>query len=173
MPLSLFRSLEATLGSDPHNAAALLAGVLSPADPIAQHLDLQLARPLQSGYLLGADDLPGQPVGSQEECGRDECEHGNKRRRRAPVAIEHGIEAATVEAACGSGGAAARWGVMAIQSYTQGFHFKQEDLDFLELVSTQVDITPIRAQLLHADAPLGEVLMEFWLNSSVERKKYA
>ncbi len=28
MPLSLFRSLEATLGSDPHNAAALLAGVL-------------------------------------------------------------------------------------------------------------------------------------------------
>jgi acetyl-CoA C-acetyltransferase len=28
----------------------------------------------------------------------------------------HGIEAATVEASCGSGGAAARWGVMAIQS---------------------------------------------------------
>jgi acetyl-CoA C-acetyltransferase len=28
----------------------------------------------------------------------------------------HGIEAATVEAACGSGGAALRWGVMAIQS---------------------------------------------------------
>jgi acetyl-CoA C-acetyltransferase len=28
----------------------------------------------------------------------------------------HGIEAATVEAACGSGGAAMRWGVMAIQS---------------------------------------------------------
>lgn len=36
---------------------ALLAGVLSPADPSAQHLDLQLARPLQAGYLLGADDL--------------------------------------------------------------------------------------------------------------------
>ena len=31
MPLSLFRSLEATLGSDPHNAAALLAGVLDSA----------------------------------------------------------------------------------------------------------------------------------------------
>jgi len=42
-----------------------------------------------------------------------------------------------------------------------------------ELVSQQVDITSIRPQLLHADAPLGQVLMEFWLNSSVERKKYA
>jgi NAD(P)H-nitrite reductase large subunit len=46
-------------------------------------------------------------------------------------------------------------------------------LPLQELVSRQVDITPIRAQLLHADAPLGQVLMEFWLNSSVERKKYA
>jgi hypothetical protein len=42
-----------------------------------------------------------------------------------------------------------------------------------ELVSQQVDITSIRPQLVHADAPLGQVLMEFWLNSSVERKKYA
>ena len=36
---------------------ALLAGVLSPADPVAQHLEMQLTRPLQGGYLLGADDL--------------------------------------------------------------------------------------------------------------------
>jgi acetyl-CoA C-acetyltransferase len=34
----------------------------------------------------------------------------------AQTAGLHGIEAATVEAACGSGGAALRWGVMAIQS---------------------------------------------------------
>lgn len=36
---------------------ALLAPLLAPADPIAQHLDTQLARPLQGGFLLGADDL--------------------------------------------------------------------------------------------------------------------
>ena len=36
---------------------ALLAGLLSPADPIAQHLDKTLARPFQPGYLLGSDDL--------------------------------------------------------------------------------------------------------------------
>jgi NAD(P)H-nitrite reductase large subunit len=46
-------------------------------------------------------------------------------------------------------------------------------LPLQELVSKQVDITPIRAQLLHADAPLGQVLMEFWLNSSIERKNHA
>jgi peptide/nickel transport system permease protein/dipeptide transport system permease protein len=36
---------------------ATLAAVLSPHDPIAQHLDAQLTRPLHSGYLLGTDDL--------------------------------------------------------------------------------------------------------------------
>lgn len=36
---------------------AALAPFLAPADPLAQHLDAQLARPLHSGFLLGADDL--------------------------------------------------------------------------------------------------------------------
>ena len=36
---------------------ALFASVLAPGDPIAQHLDAQLARPLHGGYLLGSDDL--------------------------------------------------------------------------------------------------------------------
>ncbi len=36
---------------------ATLAAVLSPHDPVAQHLDAQLTRPLHSGYLLGTDDL--------------------------------------------------------------------------------------------------------------------
>jgi NAD(P)H-nitrite reductase large subunit len=46
-------------------------------------------------------------------------------------------------------------------------------LPLQELVSRQVDITPIRAELVHPGAPLGEVLMNFWLNTSVERKNYA
>jgi NAD(P)H-nitrite reductase large subunit len=46
-------------------------------------------------------------------------------------------------------------------------------LPLQELISRQVDITPIRVQLLHPDAPLGEVLMDFWLNLSVDRKNYA
>jgi len=36
---------------------ALLAPALAPADPIAQNLDAQLARPLHGGFLLGSDDL--------------------------------------------------------------------------------------------------------------------
>ena len=36
---------------------AVVAPLLAPADPIAQHLDAQLAHPLTGGYLLGADDL--------------------------------------------------------------------------------------------------------------------
>ena len=36
---------------------ALLAPLLAPADPLAQHLDAVLAKPLHGGYLLGADDL--------------------------------------------------------------------------------------------------------------------
>jgi ABC-type dipeptide/oligopeptide/nickel transport system permease subunit len=36
---------------------AVLAPVLAPADPIAQHLQDQLAKPLQTGFLLGSDDL--------------------------------------------------------------------------------------------------------------------
>jgi len=36
---------------------ALFAPALAPGDPIAQHLDAQLTRPLHGGYLLGADDL--------------------------------------------------------------------------------------------------------------------
>jgi hypothetical protein len=39
-------------------------------------------------------------------------------------------------------------------------------LPLQELVSRQVDITPIRSQLLGADAPLGQVLMDFWLKSA-------
>jgi NAD(P)H-nitrite reductase large subunit len=46
-------------------------------------------------------------------------------------------------------------------------------LPLQELISRQMDITPIRVQLLHPDAPLGEVLMDFWLNLSVDRKNYA
>jgi NAD(P)H-nitrite reductase large subunit len=46
-------------------------------------------------------------------------------------------------------------------------------LPLQELISRQVDIMPIRAQLLHPDAPLGEVLMDFWLNLSIDRKNYA
>jgi hypothetical protein len=46
-------------------------------------------------------------------------------------------------------------------------------LPLQELVSGQVDITLIRPQLLHPDAPLGELLMEFWLNSSADRKNVA
>jgi NADPH-dependent 2,4-dienoyl-CoA reductase/sulfur reductase-like enzyme len=42
-----------------------------------------------------------------------------------------------------------------------------------ELVSGQVDITSIRAQLLHPGAALGELLLEFWLNYSLERKNVA
>jgi peptide/nickel transport system permease protein/dipeptide transport system permease protein len=36
---------------------ALCAPLIAPADPIAQHLDASLARPMQAGYLLGADEL--------------------------------------------------------------------------------------------------------------------
>jgi NAD(P)H-nitrite reductase large subunit len=43
-------------------------------------------------------------------------------------------------------------------------------LPLQELISKQVDISPIRAQLLQSDAPLGEVLMDFWLNLSANRK---
>jgi peptide/nickel transport system permease protein/dipeptide transport system permease protein len=35
----------------------LLAPLLAPANPIAQHLDTTLVRPFHGGYLLGADDL--------------------------------------------------------------------------------------------------------------------
>jgi nitrite reductase (NADH) large subunit len=42
-----------------------------------------------------------------------------------------------------------------------------------ELVSGQVDITPIRTQLLHPGAALGELLLAFWLNYSSERKNVA
>jgi NAD(P)H-nitrite reductase large subunit len=41
-----------------------------------------------------------------------------------------------------------------------------------ELISRKADITPIRAQLLQSDAPLGEVLMDFWLNLSADWKKH-
>jgi peptide/nickel transport system permease protein/dipeptide transport system permease protein len=36
---------------------ALLAPVLAPADPVAQRLQSQLARPLHDGFILGADDV--------------------------------------------------------------------------------------------------------------------
>ena len=36
---------------------AALAPVLASADPLAQHLDQQLARPFHAGFLLGSDDL--------------------------------------------------------------------------------------------------------------------
>lgn len=36
---------------------ALFANTWSPSDPLAQHLDMQLAPPFQNGYILGADDL--------------------------------------------------------------------------------------------------------------------
>ncbi len=36
---------------------ALIAPLIAPADPLAQHLDAVLAKPLTGGYLLGADDL--------------------------------------------------------------------------------------------------------------------
>jgi ABC-type dipeptide/oligopeptide/nickel transport system permease subunit len=36
---------------------ALLAGIVSPADPQAQRLEMKLTPPLQAGYLLGSDDL--------------------------------------------------------------------------------------------------------------------
>jgi hypothetical protein len=42
-----------------------------------------------------------------------------------------------------------------------------------ELVSGKVDITPIRTQLLHPGAALGELLLAFWLNYSSERKNVA
>jgi len=46
-------------------------------------------------------------------------------------------------------------------------------LPLQELVSKHVDITPIREQLLHPDAPLGELLLEFWLKLSVDREDHA
>jgi len=36
---------------------ALIAPLIAPADPLAQHLEAVLAKPLTGGYLLGADDL--------------------------------------------------------------------------------------------------------------------
>ncbi|MGA2081616.1 MAG: ABC transporter permease [Holophaga sp.] len=36
---------------------ALLAPALAPDDPLRQHLELSLTRPLHGGYLLGSDDL--------------------------------------------------------------------------------------------------------------------
>lgn len=35
-----------------------------------------------------------------------------------------------------------------------------------ELISNQVDITPVRAQLLQPSTPLGQVLMDFWYTTS-------
>jgi hypothetical protein len=46
-------------------------------------------------------------------------------------------------------------------------------LPLQELVSRQVDISSIRPQLLGADAPLGQVLLEFWLKLSGLQKDYA
>jgi NAD(P)H-nitrite reductase large subunit len=46
-------------------------------------------------------------------------------------------------------------------------------LPLQELISTQLDISPIRAQLLQPDALLGDVLMDFWLNQSANRNNYA
>jgi NAD(P)H-nitrite reductase large subunit len=39
-----------------------------------------------------------------------------------------------------------------------------------ELVSRHIDISSIRSQLLGADAPLGQVLMEFWLKLTEQQK---
>lgn len=36
---------------------ALFGPSISPGNPLTQHLDVQLSRPLQNGYLLGSDDL--------------------------------------------------------------------------------------------------------------------
>ena len=46
-------------------------------------------------------------------------------------------------------------------------------LPLQELVSRQVDISSIRPQLLGADAPLGQVLLESWLKLSGLQKDYA
>jgi NAD(P)H-nitrite reductase large subunit len=35
-----------------------------------------------------------------------------------------------------------------------------------EIISNQVDITPIRAQMLQPRAQLGQLVMDFWYNSS-------
>jgi NAD(P)H-nitrite reductase large subunit len=46
-------------------------------------------------------------------------------------------------------------------------------LPLQELISKKVDITSIRAKLLQTNSQLGEILMDFWLNLSVDRKNYA
>jgi NAD(P)H-nitrite reductase large subunit len=46
-------------------------------------------------------------------------------------------------------------------------------LPLQELISNQVDITPIREQLLQPGALLGEVVMKYWLGLAVDRKNYA
>ena len=42
-----------------------------------------------------------------------------------------------------------------------------------EMVSKQVDILPIRAQLLQPEAPLGQLLLDYWINKSKGQQPYA
>jgi PAS domain S-box-containing protein len=67
VPLSLFRSLEATLGSDPHNAAALLAGVLDSAMDAIITVDERQSivlynRAAEKIFGWPRDEILGQPL---------------------------------------------------------------------------------------------------------------
>jgi PAS domain S-box-containing protein len=67
VPLSFFKSLEATLGSDPHNAAALLAGVLDGAMDAIITIDerqqiVLYNRAAEKIFGWPRDELLGQPL---------------------------------------------------------------------------------------------------------------